>query len=491
MNSVETEPVENEELKFQSLYYWDRLFGSRLPVFFLLTACCVVFFLSIFITKFSHPLADDFGRAALVGEIGFLESIKYEYINWSGRWLGTGLAYASASAFDLVKVYPFLLIVLSCFTIIGLFFYIDIIFGTKPISFKTTFYSLLIFSIYWCGLPSTGECFYWYTGVLENNLGINLSIFLFWGLLWSQGYKGRLRKLCRTGLLALAFAIPGIHELFGTLLCFLLLIITGFSFHFDTKGRHYFLLISIVAIIGLVFVILAPGNSIRASYFDDRFKIWIAFPLAAKEALKSVSFWVFDVRLLSATLLLYLLLSLRIIVPKPHFNIVLEQRIMVLAIWLVILSIGFLGPYYATGRFMPLRTKSGLYYIFIIGWFLNVSLFVKPIADRGLQLCRADATLINAVIVIISMSILYSGNSFTAISDFGLGKFQSYDREMNSRHEIMRGYKENQNLAVEVKPLALWPRSFMPNSDIKTSKENWINLSYARYYKVKSVCLVD
>ena len=138
----------------------------------------------------------------------------------------------------------------------------------------------------------------------------------------------------------------------------------------ETDSRRWtWSLCLVAAVVGFLIVYMAPGNEARRSHFAQAGSVDTTLRLAARHGVPTVAQCVFDVRLISATVVLLMLQSLNGSAGKvPRLSKVL----------IVVLTANFttaaalLGGYWAAGIELPDRTLGGIYMGFLVGWFAIV-----------------------------------------------------------------------------------------------------------------------
>lgn len=460
--------------------------------FFLLIGVALLFviLLSAFVFCYAEPLSDDLIRSARVRDVGLIEAVKYDFVNWTGRWLGVGIVYFSTSLIDVIEFYPLLLSLPALMTIAGLGLFLDLVYGIRFPSRLNLFLCLTLFSVFWTGMPSTGQAFYWFTGAVENILPITLSLFLITGVLGLRSEHPGGPTILRFFVLGfLALAIPGIHELYGTLLLPIFLTGTWIAFKTENPIRYSWCWSLIFLVLGLALVYSAPGNTVRISDSLIRFRFDVGFVLALKEAILAFPQWVLDIRLLCGTILLLAFLESQ---PRPDNHVFAgnpELKWTLFILWLLVLALGFFGPGFAQGWSMPARTLTGLYYIFLLGWFTLVPCFTSNLR-LGLKYSKRDnGTLLRICMIIFVLSLIFTGNSMLVIRDFN-GRLQEMRRVFQGRYETARVATSRGQKTLVVQPVMKWPRSFFIR-DISNNPEDPVNVGFAKLFGLESVRLED
>src|SRR5262249_9499405 len=142
------------------------------------------------------------------------------------------------------------------------------------------------FTLLWAGMPSPGQGIYWVTGGVENLLSIALMLLLLAGLLRAANHASALRQVTLTCSLAiLAFVATGFHEMYSCLFCFVLLIGTVIAFLHHLQNRWQWALILAAAVLGILFVVAAPGNYLRSQHFPLRHDVARTVRIGGKQML--------------------------------------------------------------------------------------------------------------------------------------------------------------------------------------------------------------
>ena len=109
---------------------------------------------------YAHPLADDFARAYKGRAQGVVPATIHEYFTWTGRWASCGLNYSLTSSFDLVRLYPLLLVINPALLAVAVYVLLWAA-GVGPSSVQRLALTASALALYWVGMshpgrPSTG-----------------------------------------------------------------------------------------------------------------------------------------------------------------------------------------------------------------------------------------------------------------------------------------------------------------------------------------------
>ncbi|HLE81475.1 MAG TPA: hypothetical protein VJA25_09300, partial [Dehalococcoidia bacterium] len=287
------------------------------PAFWLVPVAgqIIVLALAISLMPFAHPQADDFCRSGSVMQQGLIESLRSEYMGWSGRWSGTGMSYVVPLFADVTHTYG--LILLAAMGVLGSGVYSlvsALVAGDTPRSVRL-FATATILAIHWSGNHATGDNYYWLPGAFEYHLGVALGFLLLAAMLKNPprggvGAGGGWRiALSSVG----ALFIAGMHELYAAMLCGVLAVGTVVALKERDPRRFLWASVLGAGLTGFLVVFFAPGNQVRSPSWVA---IDYALAVAARQAWGVVKGWLIDTKLLSATALLAAAVHLDYIRPR-------------------------------------------------------------------------------------------------------------------------------------------------------------------------------
>lgn len=281
--------------------------GLRWEKWLLVFAVAGVLMVAATLFWYAHPLADDFARAYKGRTQGVVPAMIHEYFTWTGRWAATGTNYFLTSSFDLVRFYPVLLAITPALLIVAVYALLRAD-GIGAVRRQCLVLTAAAVAIYWAGMPHPGETIYWLTGGTDNLTGLALSLLLLAGLLRYRARTAHISVAIGIGLSLLAMLATGFHELFGLLLCIVLAGGTLKAWLARESRRWMWTSCFIAALIGFLVVYAAPGNAVRQSEFLDAANLGLTLRLTLKQGVSNVVLWVLDIRLLTGTALLLMML---------------------------------------------------------------------------------------------------------------------------------------------------------------------------------------
>ena len=439
---------------------------------------------------FAKPLADDFCRAD-VSE-GVLAYVRQSYDNWSGRWLAHGVEVFLLSAWDPTVSYPWIAGILALFHWISACVFVRVVLGREAKLSTVLSMAGSYFVLFWSMHPYPGDSFYWFTGSVENQFNLAL-ILLLWALLWrGSEWSGVRLWFAAAGAGVLGFLIPGVHELGGCILATALVAGTIFTWKTGRAGSRLWAVAAGFSIIGLLVTGLAPGNQLRhAAGFPDSYDISLTLWLTLWQAVKAGTRWVCDVKLLAATMLFVMHPAVRRLRPTGLDRDSAKWRLVVPAVWGLLLLIGFGVPSWIMGREMAGRTLSAVFWVFLVGWFANVFVFTRGL-DTDSVLSKASMPTIRAsVLLLYSLSIVATGNSRVAIHDL-VHRAAPWHEAMAERYSLIREARGREETTLILPRLPDRPRILGSESDdITSDPAHWPNVCLASFFDFPSVRLGD
>jgi hypothetical protein len=454
-------------------------------------AYLVVGAVSFALFAFAQPLADDFCTAS--NGLRISDYLRHMYLYWSGRWVSLAIEKVVLSNLDPTRVYPGLLFALAMCLVGSLYLFVRGFFRDRlPRRLAFTLASSF-FVLYWTLHPSLGQTYYWFTGGVEYQLTLSLELTLLALLMRGPGEGARhlTRFLNAVGIAALGFLAPGMHELFGLMLCALLIAGAAMSRHLGRGERNLWILAAACATAGLLAVITAPGYSIRrADFFPDSYSVPLTLWLASWQAVKAGTRWIGDAKLLAATVLFVMHPGVRALQPDWILRAPKRWKSVALGGWALLLAIGFGAPSFVTGQEMPSRVLGGVYFVFLLGWFVVIFVFTRRATSES---APADPSrrILSWTLLVFSLCIATTGNTRTAIYDL-VHRAAPWRRALEQRYDSIRLAAGQGALEVVVPAPPLRPATFFRGpADITSEASDWKNRCQADFFGVSSLRYED
>ncbi len=443
--------------------------------------------LAVAVTLFwyAHPLADDFARGYKGRVQGIVPATIREYFTWTGRWAACGLGYFLTASFDIVRLYPLLLVIIPAVLAVSVYLLLcaSEIGTTRR---QRAALAAAAVAVYWAGLPDPGDNFYWLTGSVDNLAGLVISLLLLAGLI---GYRARtplLSVIVGTGLSLLALLATGFHEVFGLVLCIILAGGTIRAWLARDPRRWVWTVCLAAALIGFLIVYIAPGNSVRRAEFPLAANLGVTLRLTVKQGISNVLLWVLDIRLLSATILLLVLMPRLLIGCRQSRSVSSRDLVIVILTWIIAVFAAFAAVSWAIGLKMAPRTLDGIYFIFLTGWFWVLVMLARQFAERGEPLLVAAPLLRRITVAIFVVAMLLTGNTWQALRDLE-GAAPAYSAAMDNRYRSLAAAAAKGEQDAVVEPLPEKPESFIQYFELRENPDYWENWSVAHYFGLNTV----
>lgn len=430
--------------------------GNFLIVLAFLTTLLPIFSISIY----DQPSADDYVYGLLTRQtwestgsvfqtlLTAWNQMVHSYMTWDGNFFATFLGALQPSVFGLYHWVP-VIMVLS--VIFGTFFFLKVLLENYLNADRnTTIFigcALLILELQF--LPSAVQGLYWFDGAIFYTFVYAMSLILFALLLiYYQKRPVRHKYLALASACILGFLISGGN--FISSLVNLILLAAMATILWYRKNTHCFGTVLVTAGIFILSVLL-----VKLAY-------------------------------------------------KSHFSFRYPFAVLILAF--CVFAAGFTPPIYALGAgslIWETRIMNILYFNFlwlwcfmlfyISGWIFHRRPKNKK-AQNGINRARLKKLALRPVYYSSAAIILFvltlpmaktPVTSLSALQSLVDGSASQYALEANERKEIYQNQSINHAdvLAYTVKPYVLY------YDDIKTDKNDWRNISVARYYNKDSVAI--
>jgi len=450
-----------------------------------------------FLFLFNHPSPEDFSWGETVRSMGFFEAQKFFYEKWSGRFFSYLLLSVNPLLFKSIVFYKiFMLIFFLIFVYI--FFVFVSAFSKSELSFRErALLAISILFVYLYSMPSISEGLYWLTSVSIYQLGISLimlSIILY--KISSVQIPGSKRNMIVMSVFLVTIFAIGTSEI----ITFLILCITVFAFlikylkiNFNTEyripkiGNKIFLLFIMSVVISAAFVFSSPGNSLRALEFDNSKNFLYSFNTSFVYLFRNLFSWIFLSPLLPVSILLSPLLIKLFNVGEAvsKRKMIYKIGIKYLGLFLILYAVYFI-TIWNIGESPYGRTVNIVYFIFLVGWFYNLSFVLKFIQLKfDFEFQQFSNRSIFFILIVISLFLIKSNNIKIAGAELIRGSAINYDKNLTQRYIQI----ENSNTeSCVVDSIRNKPRTFFLY-DITGNADNPYNLWYSKYFNKKSIIL--
>ncbi len=438
----------------------------------------------IYISLFTNPVADDFMYAHKAKAQDLFPALLEEYLTWNGRYISNifvlknPIVYGSFTGYKIVPV----LIIIA--TIGSVSFFIKVI--TQNYFNKIQRYTgALFFTVLFLSqMPKISEGIYWYTGSVTYQLG-HISLLCFIALLGAFYRKSQSvssKWILFSSLILLAFITIGFNEtIMIATLCFIFSLYLVFKLS-HLKNSRYLIILAISIIIFCGFMIFSPGNAIRESHFIDNHKLFSSLYLSTGQTIRYFLKWSFSIPLLLISIYYYLInkqLSKNIPLFRASFYL---TPILSSALLLTVIFIGFFPSYWATGDLGQLRSVNTSYFLFLIMWFVNLTVIYNRFKLPFASISNKISLIVSGLSIIF---LVFTKNGFNLLSDLKNQSHRAYNTEMTQRYSKI--LNNNESVCLEFlknKPEALFV------SDITEETNSWQNDAYLLFFEKTNLKLV-
>lgn len=436
----------------------------------------------LWLSFYAHPAADDFFFPAFISRENIWESFLQRYLEWSGRYSSTFLAFLNP-LYQGPGSYGIFPLILITGTWAAVHYMIRPVLQAHVSSLQHLNISLVIVLIYLHMMPDLAEGIYWFSASVSYQAGIIAALFYAGLLIRYRRGNYLLNKsvhFVATGILL--FLAMGFNEVQTLLLL---------SFHFlyaaqavirKKKISGMKVLILLIAVSGAGIMIFSPGNEVRSAYYDVNHRLFHSLGYSFLQSIRFSMSWILDPALL---LFIFWSAGKNILDPTAEKLNVPAWMFALIGGWIVF-ACAF-PAYWSTdilGQHRTINTAC-LFFImaaclFVPGLLTGQSKYKSRISGWISQ--NEKVVWISLIILLIS-----TRNGWTIVQDLGSGHAATFNREMADRWKHLAD-PSLQGQDVQVDTLTVRPTSLYildPTSDTAY----WVNQCQAKYFGLHSVAL--
>ncbi|HMS33816.1 MAG TPA: DUF6056 family protein [Ignavibacteria bacterium] len=457
--------------------------SANLILLFLIFTILPFIILSVYV----HPCWDDFEYSEIAYKNGFFHSQYIWYVTWSGRFFSTAvlsslnpLIYRSILGYKVITLIFILLFIVSVYYLVN-----EIASG--KISIKQKLICTLSFCyLFVSGLPAPELALFWLASTVIYQLANIMMIVLaalFIRLLHNNKEdisKGLIISVC-----LLIFAVEGSNEVsMLTTTIFFAAVFAG-NYLFTKKFDNHLFIFASAAVISFLLVYLAPGNDFRLSTNPDSHNLIYSLKNSSVDLFKFILYRIYNLPLLIFTVL-FISFYYKLLSGKKTEEIKLNiSPVYSVLLYLLILFSGIFVSYWSLGTATPYRTLNVIYFIFLLGWFLNIMIIIKYLyAKEKLSLNSVP----EYAFVLLCLAVFFSfmketGSIKLAYRDLLSGKAQIFSSELNERY---RNIYSGTSDTIKIDSLSSIPKSFF-YYDIGSDPEGKYNKLQSEYFGKKAI----
>ncbi|WP_338766501.1 DUF6056 family protein [Bernardetia sp. ABR2-2B] len=458
---------------------------STLKIIFLFL-CILPFF---FLAFFARPSADEYPFFTQLSSMSSLEFAYFMYKNWSGRYFSVFLVALFLKLIvywqGFYPIFIFLILVVNFFSF---YWMIDRLNFTDSRKEKLLLTSSL-FIVYLYGMPSLAEGFYWFICAL-GYMFINCLVIFWIGFLIEREAKiYNSKSVLKENLLILffTFALCGSMEIISSFVVGLIAVIWLTKFINTKRINTFYGLLFLFALLCFCFSVFAAGNSVRGSHFAGLSNPIFILPKLIPNSLNYIFYWFFETPILVFTLF-YLPFAHKIASKSSYDFVFKVNPFWALIVWIGVVFGSFSIGYISIGGELPMRINNIIYFLFLIGWFYIVSVFVSFYQkNNDFSIFKNPSVFTNLIAPVVVFLFLYKENNpiRAAYADILKGRAYNYSMQLDTRKTLLSNCKSDTCIV----PIIPNPPHIIyePALDLTTDPENWKNKSQAIYFGVKAI----
>ncbi|MFN2599461.1 MAG: hypothetical protein ABR563_20005 [Pyrinomonadaceae bacterium] len=391
-----------------------------------------------FLSAFAVPAYDDYGFAVTALRSGLVRTQTGWYRSISGRYFSTAVLSLGPLTFGSFTGYKIVALLIVLLTFASSFFFITAALGAQVALLNKLCMAALVTSLFSNQTPDVTEAYYWMPGSISYQLGCVLILFFFGLMIMSfRAPRGSARVLLLAAAAVSVFAAVGASETSMIFLLFLVSAATAKAFILGAESRTTWALVLAFGALCALVVFASPGNAARSACCPDRHRLLFSLQMSVAWGARFLSDWVTSPALLLSTIL-YLpvagALAERSDLAREHFYL---HPLTSLSLLLGVVFLGFFPVYWATGMFYEYRTVNAAYLFFLVGWFVNVSVWVGYLKrKRRVKIPRLPARVYAVGLPVLSAVLMVSNNTRVACADLFTGRARRYEQEVSRRHAL-------------------------------------------------------
>ena len=454
----------------------------------LLIVCLIALLIPyLYISRYANPVADDWVYAHAGKNNALADLLVRDYYNWNGRYFSNILVFSNPMVYPSLAFYklaPFLLIIL---TVVSYFFLITSIVGNQVADSTQVILALVLSILFLYQMPIISEGFYWYTGAVTYELA-NVTMVVYLGCLryYTQGKIILKSRLLHLGLITmLLIASIGFNETHMITLLLFSFLSLGMIHRNQLNHAPLFLYLLIVTLIFSAIVFFAPGNEGRASLAANNHRLGYSLVCSLAQTVRFFLEWTSSIPLILLSFLYYYLnknLSEKRSLFSHSFYL---SPLFSCGLLFGVIFIGVFPPYWATGILGQHRTLNVSYYLFLLVWFMNLTVFFNLYKNELGTIKPIPVKFSGWLLLFVLFSFSFTKNGYHVVMDIFYGKARLYDQQMKKRVELMKYPTDT----IYFQPLADPPKTLFV-SDIMEDPGNWLNQAYTLYFECQNSALV-
>ena len=456
----------------------------------------------IWVSFYSHPIADDFGFSKQVNHIinngggifdvfsASFQQVKETYFGWQGTYASVFIFSIQPAAFS-ENLYFLTTIVMLTALITSTLFFINTIFKVCGLNCKVGLIVscvILLLSIHF--VPDKNEAFFWWNGSSYYTLFYSFSLLFFAVVIRLYYTKSLVRRIALFIFsILLSVVIGGGNYSTALLTSVILILVTCILFFKKRKLWHYYVIVLFVLLISFSISMIAPGNKVRASAVSGMspirsilFSLYYAFEFLAKwTGLAQISGFI-----------IIAIISL-VLTKKLRFQF--KYPFIIFVVTFLIFATQLTPPLYAMSSVGAGRQVNIYYYSYLLLVSFNLFYFCGWIIKK--QILNVNTIQIHKGSM-ICVSIMLICLFFAGCLNYGITNTTFVDTFSSLKKNLPQTYSAEYNgIIAEIKngntavsDLNTVP-DYFSSLGITEDPDFWINKQLARYYEVDEIKLIS
>lgn len=432
---------------------------------------------------YAHPVADDY---SFNSQSLFWHTQLQLYFKWNGRYSSNFLAMCEPLVLNSFARYRLVAGCLLVLMPISILFMLSSIMGGMVSYLQKILSTYILTAIILALLPSLPEGIYWYSGSVTYILGCIVALFYIGIVIRYDTGRYVINQpfhfcLC----IILLFCAIGFNEVQMFLLLFGHFIL-WLNMGKERRFRSFGVIMLLVCVLFALLVFFSPGNHSRGNWYPNSHNIFNSLCMSLLQMGKFFFSWISYAPLLLGSIL-FAPISLKLSKRSALF-----QQFGRYNPWNLFLLLGgilfvcIFPAYWSTGILGQHRTLNTACFFFVPAWFVFFhSIYSRNnLAERITQTLKRPMQI--SLIVLLIVSLLFSGNCGTALIELVTGRVSGFDKEMNNRDMLLMIAKKQGRKAISVPSLQNKPNSLFV-TDIKPGYGYFVNGIYAVTFGLEKV----
>lgn len=413
--------------------------------------------------------------------------LRIQYSAWSGRYAASILLFTNPIAYNSFFIYKLLPVVLIILLVLSNLLFVSTLMGKYQSRMQSLIIALLISILFLYQMPILSEGIYWYSGSMTYQLAtVFVMTYISLLVMYTQGrllFKSKVIHIAvLTVLLIIGIGFNEVHTI-GLILfaCIALFIVIKNKL----PHRSLFIYLLIITVVFACIMIFSPGNTNRESFATNNHRFLYSLVLSFAQVIRFFLEWVSSIPLLILSFLYYFLnkklsennpLFSRSFYLSPLYSTLLLFGIIFIAVF---------PPYWATGMLGQHRTMNVAYYLFLICWFIHLTVCFNFYKNELAGVKALNKRLQAILLVITVVAFSFSKNGYDLLTDIFYGKARSYDAQMTARYTQLQAPADT----IYFTPIQDPPKNLFLY-DIQEDPANWLNQSYNLYFECKEKSII-